>query len=98
MKPVIVISIAFLLTACQTTVIQKPVMQQFSVPSELLDCGVHMPPLPIADTLRDKDVGKYILSLRRIINECKLDTQTLKKYIDEYNALVIKFNEENNKK
>lgn len=94
MKSIIIITLAMGLAGCQT-VVQKPRLQEFSLPSELVDCGENMPPLPIAETLKNKDVGKYIISLRKVINECKLDNKTLKKYVDEYNVLIRKFNEEN---
>lgn len=90
----LVIFLPLFLTACNTTVIERPRLEEYRIPSELLDCGRKLPPVPKAETLKEKQVAKYITGLRKVINECKLDVRTIERLTIEYNELVKKFNEE----
>lgn len=97
-KLIIALFAGVILAGCNTTVVTKPRLEPFNIPSELLDCKQkRKPAVPNYKTLVDKQVSKYVVELKKIIDRCGNDVGSIEQLTIEYNEAVRKFNEENNK-
>lgn len=83
------------LAACQTVTRSETKIQRIEISSELLDCQAKINSIkkPNPQTLRNIDVMNYITNLRKTLNECGLDNDTIKKIIKDYNEQVERFNQ-----
>lgn len=95
-KLFIIVMLAGALAGCQTTQ-QKTVpvvsFQHIEIPSQLLDCKSKVITIPDPKTLTNKQVSKFILKLKELLEECQNDSASIERLITEYNAEVDKINE-----
>lgn len=75
-------------TVSQTKVITQIVPA--NPPKSLYDCFERHLNVPNADTLTDRQVGKYIVDSQRIINECQSDSKSLDQYLKQSTANIRK--------
>lgn len=95
MKIYLILIIAALLSACNTTsIVTKTRYIAVEIPSELLDCDLKSVSIPDPKKLKNRDVIVYINKLEKLVTECKSDVSGIKKIIIEYKKAVEKLNSE----
>ena len=97
MKTSVIILSLFLSGCASSLVVTKPVINEFNIPSELLDCSVKYNNIKIynPETLTDGQVILYMNDLRRVINECSKDNDSIDNLTKEYNRIIKEFNTRN---